>query len=484
MKKQEWTAGLDHIDPALVEQYVKQREALTQKKRKRSFWLRAGAVAACFALILSAVIVAPLLKDDEPIPPAVSTMVSGSKITGKQYLFYNGYPTNVDTGLADMVFPGFLIRTVIEAKVIEVLPDTYYMAESYHTPFHVAKLQVINQIHGKGLPEEIYFCYSYYDTTIFEGYDRFIFSLSQVGIENYLLINQSQGRVDYFPNMFETPFGSDPGFGSVIAFNEGTVDERFWEKANRYYSDWISHYLDNPQEHGYPASRDSTIDEVKANIIQCLEMGLGYRSGVDYITAEDLFVSDEAKRFQAYLKPSESNMFAHILYPAKDPPTAYYHRIINGFPTNESYYFDGSTFNEENNAWNRFASFTTEDLAQIPDIGEAMANLDLSKLKPPHTKITRDMEFNYSEAEGFYRKVDDKVYGIIRIRWHYSSPIDEDQMSYYEGRGYVEDDCYYLYDSEGNGSIVEREELRAIIGNDYSVLLRFEYNTVQPYGIP
>ena len=95
--------------------------------------------------------------------------------------------------------------------------------------------------------------------------------------------------------------------------------------------------------------------------------------------------------------------------------------------------------------------------------------------------VSRDMEFNYSRAEGFYRKVDDKIYGIIRIRWLYSSPIDEDQMSYYEGRGYVADDCYYLYDSEGNGSIVEREELRAIIGNDYSVLLRFEYNTVQPY---
>lgn len=481
MKQTEWNEGLNHIDPALVQEYVEQKEKLTNKRKRKSIWLRASALAACLSLILGAVMVAPLLKDDEPIPPAVSTMVSGSKITGKQYLFYDGYPTNVDTGLADMVFPGFLIRTVIEAKVIEVLPDTYYMAESYHTPFHVAKLQVINQIHGKGLPEEIYFCYSYYDTTIFEGYDRFIFSLAQVGIENYLLINQSQGRVDYFPNMFETPFGSDPGFGSVIAFNEGTVDERFWEKANRYYSDWISHYLDNPHEHGYPASRDSTIDEVKANIIQCLEMGLGYRSGVDYVTAEDLFVSDEAKRFQAYLKPSESNLFAHILYPAQDPPTAYYRRIVNGFPTNESYYFDGSTFNEENNAWNRFASFTAEDLAQIPDIGEAMANLDLSKLKPPHTKITRDMEFNYSKAEGFYRKVDDKIYGIIRIRWLYSSPIDEDQMSYYEGRGYVADDCYYLYDSEGNGSIVEREELRAIIGNDYSVLLRFEYNTVQPY---
>jgi hypothetical protein len=91
MKKQEWTAGLDHIDPALVEQYVKQKETLTQKKRKRSFWLRAGAVAACFALILGAVIVAPLLKEDEPLLPSVSTMVSGNKITGVQELMLGEY---------------------------------------------------------------------------------------------------------------------------------------------------------------------------------------------------------------------------------------------------------------------------------------------------------------------------------------------------------------------------------------------------------
>ena len=52
MKKQEWTAGLDHIDPVLLEQYEKQKEALIEKKKKRNFWLRAGAIAACFALIL------------------------------------------------------------------------------------------------------------------------------------------------------------------------------------------------------------------------------------------------------------------------------------------------------------------------------------------------------------------------------------------------------------------------------------------------
>ncbi|MBR2621460.1 MAG: hypothetical protein IKC97_03710, partial [Clostridia bacterium] len=125
MKKQEWTTGLDHIDPALVEQYVKQKETLTQKKRKRDFWLRLLSLGACFVLILGTAIIIPLLNTPNNDVPSISTMTSGIKITGKQEVVY-GNPSSGNEGDGDMIAPGFEIQTVIEAEVIEVLPDTYY----------------------------------------------------------------------------------------------------------------------------------------------------------------------------------------------------------------------------------------------------------------------------------------------------------------------------------------------------------------------
>ena len=48
MKKSDWNEGLNHLDTDLIENYIIQRENLS-KKRTKGFWVRFGAVAACFA---------------------------------------------------------------------------------------------------------------------------------------------------------------------------------------------------------------------------------------------------------------------------------------------------------------------------------------------------------------------------------------------------------------------------------------------------
>ena len=498
MKQTEWNEGLNHIDPALVQEYVEQKEKRTKNNKRLRLWTRIGALAACFALILGAVIIGPMLKGDGPVTPPdepndnslppVSVITANNNITGKQYLFYDG-PANGANGIVgDAPGPGFgyNYNVVVEAEIIEVLPDTYCYGAPYNLPCHVAKLRIIDQVCGEGYPEEIYMYYEYYDTTVFEGYERFIISFAQVGIENFLLVNQTQGKVEYFPNMFQLLGLSDIKSGSVIAFNDGKVDVKFWQELQTTHPDWfdwINKQLDNPNS---LYSSNSTIDQVKAkikNIATSLKWG-----GRDYISAEDVFVSDEAKQVQVYLQPNENNTFVHSLNRSGDSIYVTYTRLVNGFVTNEEFTVFNNREIQKGDNWVRYEAFTTEDLTRVPDIGEAMANLNLSELQPPHTELNEDMELFFTRAHGFYRKANEKVYGIIRIHWHYCCPIEEGQKgyyeSYYEGRGYVEDDCYYLYDSEGNGSIVEREELRAIIGNDAWVLLRFEYNTTQGYGIP
>ena len=67
MKKKEWNEGLNYLDPDLIEKHIEQKERLRQKNKKpKSVWLRFGAIAACFLLIVSAVIVVPLLREDDP----------------------------------------------------------------------------------------------------------------------------------------------------------------------------------------------------------------------------------------------------------------------------------------------------------------------------------------------------------------------------------------------------------------------------------
>ncbi len=65
MKKEEWNEGLNNIDSDLVEKYVEQKDRAVIKKKRRTMIVRIVSAAACFALILSAIIVVPMLTEDD-----------------------------------------------------------------------------------------------------------------------------------------------------------------------------------------------------------------------------------------------------------------------------------------------------------------------------------------------------------------------------------------------------------------------------------
>ncbi len=457
--------AISKIDDDLIDRSLNRKAHTTKSK---GVWLRFGAIAACLAVIVTAIIALPKLRDPGDNPsndvPAISVIKSGNTITGKQIIVY-GDPSSANVGFADMIAPCFHIQTVIEAEVVEVLPDTYYYAASDYQPYHVAKLRVIDQIRGNGLPEEIYMRYPFYDTTVFDGYERFIMSLTQVGIDNYALINETQSRVDYFPNMFIV-FTGDIGYGSVIAFNDGKVDDSFWEKTDYLVSKiprgkkLFEQLLDSPRSEFYPATRNTTIGKVKSNIVQLAADKENWHVSTNiynYVTADDVFVSDEAKEIRTYLEPSETNVFVCYLTLSEERVIAEYTRIINGFGTDEVILINGYD-GENGNVSKSEVTYTEEDLAQIPDIGEALAAINLSELEAPHIESSEGMKLVYSNASGIYRNIDGNVYGIIRVIWCYKSP--------YHKNAYLADDMYYLYDEDGNGSIIERDELKEIIGDD------------------
>ena len=212
------------------------------------------------------------------------------------------------------------------------------------------------------------------------------------------------------------------------------------------------------------------IGNVKNNIIKLAADGDNWRVSTyryNYVTADDVFVSDEAKAIKAYLEPGEGSVFVYYLSPREDRVVAEYTRIINGFLTDETIVINGYD-GEIGNVSRNSACYTEENLSKVPDIGKAIESFDLSKIAPPHIEVTAEMELAYSNAKGIYRNIDGKVYGIIRVMWYYRSSEDID--------GLFPDDMYYLYDENGNVSILEREELKEIIGDD-SFIQRFPYGS-------
>lgn len=469
MTNKEFYRELGNIDPKMIEAAAPAEKV---QKKKKNTWVKWGALAACFALIISAAIGVPLLLDSgsfgDPLPP-ISTITGGSEITGKQEVIY-GNPDTEASGNASMIAPGFYINTVVHANVVEVLPDQYYEPGS-DTRYHVARLSVVEAIRGNGLPDEIFLRFPFYSADIFDGYDTFIFSLQQIGVENYMMINETKREVTYFSHMFVVEMVSDLGYGSVIAFRDGKVDTSFFDKANHFdVCGYISNILKNPSSFLYPVGHDTTLAEAKTNIIELSlktenESMFVSHLPCDYITAEDIFISDEGREARDYIKPSDMCVFMQQLYIREDRIIAEYTRVINGFLTDERITINGYT-GENGNVLRNGQVYTAEDLAKIPNIGEAIAAMDLSKLTPPHTEIKNGMSLQYSIATGVYRKAGSKIYGIVRVLWYYTYP----GIMY----GYVRDDCYYLYDQEGNGSIVERNELRRLIGND-PIIASFAY---------
>jgi serpin B len=69
MKKKDWNEGLNHLDPDLIEEYVIQKEAYAQKKKRaKPYWFTAVAAMLALAISLSAFLnpVRPLVQSSGP----------------------------------------------------------------------------------------------------------------------------------------------------------------------------------------------------------------------------------------------------------------------------------------------------------------------------------------------------------------------------------------------------------------------------------
>ncbi len=97
MKKKEWNEGLNYLDPDLIEKHIEQKERLRQKNKKtKSVWLRFGAIAACFLLVIA---VPMLQKANLPDVPTWDTAQYSAEDIAKLFdsMKYDGVATNAYT---------------------------------------------------------------------------------------------------------------------------------------------------------------------------------------------------------------------------------------------------------------------------------------------------------------------------------------------------------------------------------------------------
>ena len=82
MTRNKWNEGLNCLPADLVDKFITERDKARRKNKIRRMWLRIGAMAACLAVIISAVITAPMLAGGGTgVVPPIVTLPNGDNTT-------------------------------------------------------------------------------------------------------------------------------------------------------------------------------------------------------------------------------------------------------------------------------------------------------------------------------------------------------------------------------------------------------------------
>ncbi len=417
---------------------------------KRKNWLNLIALAAIFCLILSGTIG---YRATHRLS-STNTNLKLPHFSGPLGVISGVYHSNTNASLAT---PGNVYRyaIVVSARVIEVLPDVY-QEPGQPENYHILRLQINDVIVGKNLPKEVYYLLSADLSPDLTEYTDIVFSLEQLSCENGIMLNTSKGTAETFDFLFGSyalPFYSQAE-GYIVPFRYGILDIGLWEKEG-WNEVGLEHLPTSPIKNGsflyFPAYRGCTLDETK-RIIRQRAYGSSANSSDSQRTVIRLsdFTSDAAQTVFDYVKPFENGVFYQE---QQNGPWLSYTRLINGFLTDEVI-----TLNSDTGAVTYSdASYTDKHLENAPNISELIQKLQEKEPTPPYLFITKDMTRNYYRISGQYVLVNDKVYGIVTVKWQYR----DKQFDYHN------DELYYLISPDGSYRVISKFALQIFTGDRF-----------------
>ncbi len=481
MTTREWNEGMNRIDSALVEEYLAQKERLKEQKRRKKRWLMWSTSAAvlCLIAILSVVfrsffpisITPPDGNGSTHTPPesaagTIDATVFPEKLTGSSLEFVVGSSAALTSGGESGAPPAFEFRStgiVVKAVAVQSLPDVYSLLDASPvrrpTAYRIVRMRTEEVIHGVGIPQEFLYLIPETRFVDFQAYDSLLISMTQLGMENYVLKNETQNQVEAFPLPVFHDDTDTPELGSIIAFSDGIFDESLWATESWIYGYQFARlYLDS--ESGglvvYRGHNESqAVAAIRADIQEWKD--LYGEAATPPAVAAPVWNSTEARAAAEYVRPFANGVFSQTLCnPGTGQAEVLYRRYINGCQTEETVCIRLDTGEV------RYSDvrYTPEDLTDIPDIAawiseHAAAYADRLPA-PPHTDTT-GKTLRCLNLYGWYVKAGDTVYGVVKIVWIHRETGDR-YAEYY-------DDAYLLFEAgTQTAREIPRDELIGIVG--------------------
>lgn len=451
---------MEYIDPGLIE---------SADCKPRIPWKRWAMRAACLALALALcvnLIVAIIPRNS--IKGNVSmfnSLLNPSQLTGVQIL---GDRVDMTPALAGCANPYYEFHTLlaVEARVLELLPDTYYDYVS-REHYRILKFEVLDAINGEGIPDQLYMRLNTYKSPELDRFDSMILSLEQKGIENYQLYNQEKGTIDVFPHMFEIYHDS-----SAVAFTEGIVDLSLWDMDGWYVnSEALTKMQAGEYSDKFPATAGSSVAYTKKRILAEVRDSAELQK-LKVVDASDFHSS--AQEILAKVTSYDEGTFAHEVSCDEDYKTGKYSyyihciRTINGFTTTEEYNIGQTgifvwTSPSGNNLDNTDTLFTRSDLVSIVDLGALIETLDIDDFRMPNVFPLTPVEITRSGITGKYIKRDGMVYGVVKVSWQFR--VKGKKGSYYDA-------LFLLVEPDGSYRTVSREKVEEMVFSTVDELIR------------
>ncbi len=461
MKNRDVIDALNNIDFDLIEDAGR----VTRKTSVRRKVARWSSLAACVCLVLAGALLFPLFEKppvvnfiDHTVAPWENLWVPGDELSVENHVSGGSVAQEAPATLAYKRGLG------VVAKVVEILPDVYVNAASSSSTaskYHIIRLEILEELYGENIPKELYFrLYAHLDPSLDEYEYIVIGGLKQVGFEDYAMINLTQKRAESFTLMFECSSFSDRG--AILPFKDGVFSLEHWKKDGwlnwfRGGSGWEDLTVESfcYGDEDFPAWDGCTLEDTK-RAINSLRDPEKYRGiTFDRVRTNEIFATDAQKEVLDYVKPYENGLFAQSAY--CNNGAVWFIRNVGGFLTNEKI-----RMTDEGEIEYLGERFTQEDLASIQDLGAFVSSLDLDVLEPPHTKRHEQMTLLLRYLIGKYVKNEGKIYGVIQIHWTLLGRK-------YDGQYIYHDDLYYLVMPDGTSKIVERDELREYVGDEYTI---------------
>ena len=355
----------------------------------------------------------------------------------------------------------YLENLSVEAKVVEVLPDTYgYRTAIYgfsgsvpKGEYHVLRLKVLDEIVGDHFPREIYYLLPVtYDANLME-YDSLILNLEQLGLENFWMYNADQSKWELFDFVFRSAYWYPPEIGSIIAYKDGIMDIGLWDKEGWGKEKKEVLYYVESEDYPFAVKRNLSISEVKEQIRTQSEEYFAENQVARNICPSEVVSLDSyqwylgAGWFSMVVQPIFGGMYAQSVDGSANGRLVY-RRMINGFFTNEYIGFEKIPDYEIGVAirpFDNWIRFTNKDLKNLPDMEYVIENLETIL---PEKYLTEEYRELFLGAQGTYYKVDGAIYGVVEARWK---------------KGWDGVSCYILVLQDGSYRIVTSAELDEII---------------------